>query len=110
MTIIFILSSAPPAGGPPAVIEIGEIAVSIADLGNYIEEQDVGTYITQTDFGNYIDNADVGYYAVQITGSIIIGQIGILRWGLAQFGSTGILGYTPTTTMNATRLSIMKVE
>jgi len=65
--------------------------------------------ITIADLGNYVNSKDVGLYAVQIKGGSVIGPVGILRWGLAQFGTTGILGYSPTVTPNVQRLNVRRV-
>lgn len=59
-----------------------------------------------TDLGNYIKINDVGLHIKQIKGGLVIGPIGILQWGLAQFGTIGILGYTPTTISNSQQLNI----
>lgn len=69
-----------------------------------------GERIAIDDVGKYVDDQDVGIYATQINSVTITGPIGILQWGLAQFGSTGILGYAPTITANAIRLNVMNVE
>ena len=88
---------------PTVEIEIGGVSIAIADLSIYVDTQDVGYHIaTSAVTGNYVNEKDVGYHTRHIREGVVIGEIGILRWGLTQFGSVGILGYTPTEFANAT--------
>lgn len=64
--------------------------------------------VAQDDLGFYVDTKDVGWYATQIRGASIAGPVGILRWGLEQFGDVGILGYTPTDIPNVQKLNVRK--
>lgn len=68
-----------------------------------------GGHITNQDLGFYIANQDVGLHATQVTSGFVTGSIGIRQWGLAQFGTTGILGFTPTIFANVRRLNLLKV-
>jgi hypothetical protein len=111
MTILLILSGSGPSGAPPPVIEIGGITLVMVDIGNYVDDADVGNYIEAIDVGNYVDNENVGIYVLQIKSGTIVGPVGILRWGLAQFGTTGILGYgPPTSTPNSQRLNVIRAN
>jgi len=109
MTILLIFPDAGPGGAPPPVINIDEAIIAIVDLGNYVDDVDVGNYISITDTGNYVDITDTGIYAVQVKGGLIIMPVGILRWGLAQFGTTGILGYGPIITTNVQNWNVMRI-
>jgi hypothetical protein len=66
--------------------------------------------IAIADIGNYIESDDVGLHVFLITGGSVTGPVGKLRWGLAQFGTTGILGYAPTITPTMQRWNILQVE
>lgn len=93
MTLLFTLSGYGPAGAPPAVTVYLEDATVVRD-----------------DIGNYVKDDDIGFYAVPafVEGGSIIGPVGILQWGKAQFGTTGILGYTPITIAVVQRLNVIK--
>lgn len=64
--------------------------------------------IAQTDDGKYVDESDLGWRVYQDPAhSISITSVYWLRWGAAQFGSTGILGRA-TTTAVAIRLNVIE--
>ena len=52
--------------------------------------------IYQDDLGNYVESQDVGLYVYQNASATMISIEEWLQWGLAQFGSTGILGEAET--------------
>ena len=66
--------------------------------------------VAQNDLGLYVLATDVGIYVVQMTGGEITGGIGKLRWGLPQFGTIGILGYTPILISNVQRMNVRKAQ
>lgn len=64
------------------------------------------------DLGIYVDSDDVGIHLYLETGvdRVVTGPVGILQWGAAQFGTTGILGYTPTSTITHIQIYIIQVD
>jgi len=70
----------------------------------------IGNSIAIEDVGKYVDSKDVGLHATQVLSAVIVGPIGILRWGLAMFGTTGILGFAPTLTANSRRLNVREID
>ena len=65
--------------------------------------------IKNQDVGIYISSEDVGIHAKMKTGGSTTSAIGKLRWGLAQFGTVGILGIPPVVSAAHQTINIRQV-